>query len=901
VAEFTDRPSHIGPDGEQIPLEEHLDDVRERVGWLVPDDAETPAGNSLAELAGVVAQVHDFGKLTSWFREHLLSDNAQPDGPKHHAPISALLAHYALEARGFDGADPLIGFLAVAKHHGQLPDVAPYVSQAAADSAQSPLKRLFRSDACRQAKKINEEVPALAESVLEQATNNSGSWAAFLEYVSEGEQAGKYRTIAEHACGGLTLSPEPEKLPPGFYESVLQVWSALVFADKASATYLSTGIEIGREAYRSPTPGRLEIDAYIDELQTENAETELDPRTEQMNERREDARQKVHARAKEFVDDDRNVATLTLPTGMGKTLTGLDAALTVLEGGEMASNPNGGRLVYALPYTSIIDQVAEQSRELFKTDGRGERLTVDHHLADTLVSPPDEPESVADDAVENVAALLGESWRSGMVVTTFVQLFESLAGPTNARSMKLPSLYGSVVVLDEPQALPLEWWSLVDRLVELLTEEYGASVIAMTATQPELLSAGGREPFSLVSDPDPYYAELDRLDFVLHPSAVEMLPSRDGEEGETDSDDSESEALSYDRAGDLVADRADDGDSVLAICNTIDSARELAESVVDQTAPLDVNEVYDELLDDADGSTESIRSERTLANAIRQRGPGQPLLIHLTTRHRPCDRRHLIDVASDLAEAGEPVLFVSTQLVEAGVDVSFDEVIRDFAPMDSLVQAAGRCNRSYDRNRGRVTVWQLAPPPNRETTPASAVYGRGESLTKLTGQALATVYDGEPMPEPAVTRSAVEHYFSLLEGRGVGADEYVEFLERAEAEQLGRLSLIDERPAVDVVVTRTAEERETVEEIRQAFGEYRWDELDDLVESTADWQVSVPVYPGDDDTMEKLAACEPLLPDSDRGEIDRLVLDGRPGRHDGYFDATDGVVIPDTSVEARLL
>jgi len=90
-------------------------------------------------------------------------------------------------------------------------------------------------------------------------------------------------------------------------------------------------------------------------------------------------------------------------------------------------------------------------------------------------------------------------------------------------------------------------------------------------------------------------------------------------------------------------------------------------------------------------------------------------------------------VASDLAEAGEPVLFVSTQLVEAGVDVSFDEVIRDFAPMDSLVQAAGRCNRSYGRNRGRVMSGP-APPPNRETTPASAVYGRGESLTKLTGQ-----------------------------------------------------------------------------------------------------------------------------------------------------------------------
>lgn len=894
MADFTDRPSHIGPDGEQIPLKEHLDDVHDRVGWLVPDDSETPAGNSLAELAGVVAQVHDFGKLTSWFREHLLSDDAQPGGPKHHAPISALLAHYVLEARGFDGADPLVGFLAVARHHGRLPDTADYVYRAGIEQS-GRIQTLYRSDVLEQAAHVDETVPELAETVVDRATDGSGDWETFYERLADSDAAIELPWVAEAVCSGRRLRPAPEKLPPGFYESTLQAWSALVFADKASAASLFTGIDIGRDAYQPTPPERGSIDAYIDELQTENADAELDQRTEQMNERREEARQVTHTRAKEFAADDRNVATLTLPTGMGKTLTGLDAALTVLEESEMGSNPNEGRLVYALPYTSIIDQVAEQSRELFGTGDRGERLTVDHHLADTLVSPPDRPESVADDAVENVAALLGESWRSGMVVTTFVQLFESLAGPSNARSMKLPSLYGSVVVLDEPQALPLDWWPLVDRLVELLTEEYGASVIAMTATQPELLSAADREPFSLVSDPDPYYAALDRLDFVLHPSAVAMLPG-ENETGSETSDDAESAALPYDRAAELVANRADNGDSVLAICNTIDSARELAESVDDGMEPLDVNGVYDDLLSGADRSTESIRPEQTLADAVRRRRPGQSLLVHLTTRHRPCDRRHLIDVASALAEAGEPVLFVSTQLVEAGVDVSFDEVIRDFAPMDSLVQAAGRCNRSYDRNRGRVTVWQLAPPPDRETTPASAVYGRGESLTKLTGQALATVYDGEPMPETDVTRSAVEHYFDLLEGRDVGADEYVEFLERAEAEQLGRLSLIDERPAVDVVVTRTAEEQETIEEIRQAFGEYQWDELDELVESTVDWQVSVPIYPGDDDTMEKLAACKPLFPDTDR-----LVLDGRPGRHDGYFDATDGVVIPDTSVEARLL
>ncbi len=893
MTEFTERPSHHGPDDEPIPLDRHLSDVRERVGWLVPADAETPAGNSLRELVKTIAMVHDFGKLTEWFQKHL--DGREPSGPKHHAPIGSLLAHYTLTARGFDGADALVGFLAVAKHHGRLPDAADYVQRAAIEQS-GRAQDLFRADALQQANHIDETVPALADALVDCATGDSGEWEAFRERLVHAESTKEFTWLADPACSGRRYRAAPEKLPEGFYEAVLQVWSALVFADKASAASLSTGVDIGRDAYRSSPPRQQAIDAHVTELREENAELELDSRTERMNEQREAARQAIHARAEAFSDDERRVATLTLPTGMGKTLSGLDAALTVLdEQPEDESNPDGGRLIYALPYTSIIDQVADESRELFEPGERDERVTVDHHLADTLVSPPDSAEEVADDAVENVAALLGESWRSGMVVTTFVQLFESLAGPTNSRSMKLPSLYGSVVVLDEPQALPLEWWPLVDRLVELLTEEYGASVIAMTATQPKLLSAGGREPFSLVPDPDPYYAELDRLDFELHPSAVAMLPSRT-DNPDTDGEGGGDATLSYERASELLVDRVDGGSSVLTICNTIDSARELTSAVTDRVLTLNANEVYADLLADDARATESLRPERTVAEIVRRRRAGEPLLIHLTTRHRPCDRRHLIRVATDLSAAGEPVLFVSTQLVEAGVDVSFDEVVRDFAPMDSLVQAAGRCNRSYDRSRGRVTVWQLAPPKGRETTPASAVYGRGESLTKLTGQALETVYDGGPMPEPAVTREAVERYFDLLDDRDVGTDGYVEYLERAEAEKLGKLSLIDERPAVDIVVARTASEQETIQEIRAAYNEFRWDDLDELVEQTAEWQVSIPVYPGDDETLEKLAACEPLVPDADR-----LVLDGRPGHSNGYFDPTDGAVVPDTSVEARLL
>jgi CRISPR-associated endonuclease/helicase Cas3/CRISPR-associated endonuclease Cas3-HD len=891
---FSHRPSHIGPDG-PIPLTVHLDDVTEKTTALVPEDAETPAGNSLRDLTRTVAQLHDFGKLTEWFRDHLLSEGpATPGGPSHHAPLGALVTHYALSARGFEGIDPLVGFLAVAKHHGQLPDTAEYVEDATVvPVGTGRLMKLYREEAPTQVQHLDDTVADIADELLREATRGNGSWTEFREQVLTGESIEEFDWIAEHACSGRELRAAPEKLPDDLYAATLQVWSALVLADKTSAKRLTTGLDVGTSAYQSSVPTRSAIDSHIAALQAENEARDLDSRTEQMNDARERARANVRRRAEQFATSDQQVATLTLPTGMGKTLSGLDAALTVLDA------TGGSRLVYALPFTSIIDQVAAESRNVFNINNeKQDRLTVDHHLSETVVPLAGSAEEALDDAGEEIAVLLGESWRSGMVITTFVQLFESLAGPSNARSMKLPSLYGSVVVLDEPQALPLAWWPLVDRLVEILTEQYGASIIAMTATQPQLLTDGDGEPFELVENPDEYYERLNRLSFDLHESAETML-----------SGESDPIPLGYPQAANVITSRLGEDASVLSICNTIDSARELTDAIKTQSAVTSVNEVYERRLSDvppADVSTDSpgrgswstvLTPEETAAAALTDRSGDEPLLISLTTRHRPCDRAHLIDVAKQLTQAGESVAFVSTQLVEAGVDVSFDEVFRDFAPMDNIVQAAGRCNRSFDRDGGRVTIWLLAPPKGRSESPARAVYGLvGESLTKITAQALSTVYNGEPLPESTVTRNAVQEYFEILDSRDVGSHSYVEYVNRAEAEKLGTLSLIDERQAADVVVARTDEEAKLRDRIRSAFREHRWDDVDELVDASRELQVSVPLYPGDDETAEKLVHLNPLVPGGQR-----LWLDGRPGHDDGYFDPSEGVVIPDTSAEARLL
>jgi hypothetical protein len=375
----------------------------------------------------------------------------------------------------------------------------------------------------------------------------------------------------------------------------------------------------------------------------------------------------------------------------------------------------------------------------------------------------DEKDESADDADRNddVAGMLGESWRAGLTVTTFVQLFESLAGPGNRQAMKLPALKDSVVVLDEPQSLPLDWWKLVPRLARLLTEQYGASVIAMTATQPKLFE----EATPLVEDPATYFETTSRVTYTLDPSAERYITDQ-------------AEPKSYDVAAETLQTPVEAGESVLAICNTIDSARTLTDHVTDQLPDdtlVDVAEVYTEALAEA-GTADSVEPDR-LAEKVRREN--KVPILHLSTRLRPADRLTLVETAKKLTEKSHPLLTISTQLVEAGVDISFERVYRDFAPIDSVVQAAGRCNRSFEHDRGEVTIWWLDHPQENDKTPAEAVYNRGTALLPVAAATLESIRETDgKLSESAVARRAVQEYYDRLHrDKDVGEQRYAEYVD----------------------------------------------------------------------------------------------------------------------------
>jgi hypothetical protein len=259
-----------------------------------------------------------------------------------------------------------------------------------------------------------------------------------------------------------------------------------------------------------------------------------------------------------------------------------------------------------------------------------------------------------------------------------------------------------------------------------------------------------------------------------------------------------------------------------------------------------------------------------------------------------------LSVTKSLQSAGVSVVAVTTQLVEAGVDISFDRVVRDFAPMSSIVQAAGRCNRSFEQDRGTVTIWQLDAPGALTRLPSVAVYGGDdeESRPKLTAQAIDAVRDDDDQrqfTEPTMAWDAATEYFNLLQGRNPGKQEYVDYVTNSQLERLGRQSLITKRNGVDVVIARTRAERDLLDEIERVFDRFEFDRLDDLLDDVRTLQVSIPLYDETSDEAKRISNLDRLHAGAEVRRVDAKV------DRNSAFDSLRGLSIPSETVENRFM
>jgi len=301
------------------------------------------------------------------------------------------------------------------------------------------------------------------------------------------------------------------------------------------------------------------------------------------------------------------------------------------------------RIFYIIPYTSIIDQNAREVRKILKklSDKYSTETVLEHH---SNLTPENET---------TAQRLMAENWDAPIVFTTMVQFLDSLFSDGTKNARRMHSLARSVIIFDEIQCLPLKTVHMFNNAVNFLVSTCKSSVLLCTATQPLLHkvepingSLNLPENNEIISDTHSLFKDLERVEII---------------------DKTTEGLLSEEHICQLAAEELARTGSVLIIVNTRKSARNLYTQCRNMT-----DNVY-----------------------------------HLSTDMCPAHRLEHLDRIRELAlpESNEPVICISTQLIEAGVDVDFGTVIRYCAGLDSIAQAAGRCNRSGKREtKGRVYI-----------------------------------------------------------------------------------------------------------------------------------------------------------------------------------------------------
>ena len=327
--------------------------------------------------------------------------------------------------------------------------------------------------------------------------------------------------------------------------------------------------------------------------------------------------------------------TLTVPTGGGKTVASLSFALAQAKARRMK------RIVYVIPYTSIIEQTAQIFREIL-----GDENVLEFHSGVQFDQQEDDASSPETAPLTRSV----ETWDVPVIVTTAVQFFESLYACRPSKCRKLHNLAQSVLIFDEAQMLPLPYLRPCVWAIAQLVRHYGASAVLCTATQPAL---------------DPIFQE-----FAPEIPIREICPMAEAHWESF-------RRVSFQQAGTLswmdLAARLQQQEQVLCVVNTRRAARE----------------VFHQLS-----------------------GPGN---FHLSTLMYPAHRRRILDEIRRRLRDGLPCRVVSTSLIEAGVDVDFPAVYRELSGLDSILQAAGRCNREGKRppEDSIVTIFQGEDPPPR--------------------------------------------------------------------------------------------------------------------------------------------------------------------------------------------
>jgi CRISPR-associated endonuclease/helicase Cas3 len=786
----------------RILLKDHLQEVGNLCGKYI--DNVQVKDSRLVEVSKLIGKCHDFAKYTSFFQRHLSGERIRGD-LSTHSKLSAIFTSWLLGNRFRDPFLATAGFFCVYSHHSDLKSFL-------IDQFNESL--LGDHVVVEQVKSIKGKINIISNELEELGIGNVCDFIYnFEEHLREIGQLLKE--------GTYSLFKSSNQDAWSYYYTTLLLFSSLIDADKKDA-----GKALKESMFRLRNLTTDIISSYIRrKFYTDESKIKR-------------IRQSIFWDVDSYLTNALNegktprILTITAPTGCGKTLLGLHVALKLRN--TLLKRP---RIIYCLPYINIIEQTHLTFETVMSTH-YGEKpdlsmLLKYHHL----YFP--EKESDSKEIALDKLLLFADSWESEIIVTTFEQLLRTMIGCRNLQLKKFHNLVNSILILDEVQAIPLEYWRLIRDALSHLAEHFDMKIILMTATMPVIFRGQSLE---LLPNSEIYFRHMERT--MLYPE-LEMT-------------------VNAEQFADFFLSKWTKGNSALLILNTVKTSKKVYERITQRLA----NNVV------------RLSSEKYEEVAV----PSKAVLAYLSTSIIPKERKRRIDLLKSFLEERRSVILVSTQVVEAGVDLDFDMVFRDLGPLDSIVQAAGRCNRNWKITTGQIYILRVIDDKGMEDS--KKIYGK--ILPERTLEFLANKKCISEKELPEIVES---YYKDVLYRMNIEKHprcmEWLAKIKALDFQELARFSLIEEEPKVPVYIEYDENAKHILEEFRRLVKEQEEaaSNLEEIFKRKAHIRKArselenyiVEVYQNEP----SLKGLEPVM-----GEVDVLVVPYES--IDAYYDAETG-------------
>ncbi|MEF3244794.1 MAG: CRISPR-associated endonuclease Cas3'' [Caldisericaceae bacterium] len=659
--------SHIEKVGSVVVSKTLLKDHLREVGEKSSDYFFFTDQRILSNISYFVGLCHDFGKYTTFFQERLLGESKN-SSLGDHSFISAIFTAWVFSKKLDEFKEleesilrflPLITFFVVYHHHSDLTSLEDIDNKLQDNISLENVKKQIQN--------LKENETAINVELKEIGLNLT---------IEEFESALQNKSASQNIIYELSKEiyfynrDDGNKVKISLL--ILSLFSSLIDADKKCAGKV-------KDVDRRFIPDDI-VDIYKKKVFSISPISDL-------NLMREEIYQNVVSKV-EGLDLSKRIYTLTSPTGSGKTLTSFSFAIKLRNriAKEFGYTP---RIIYSLPFISIIQQNFKilqnvlSNIEDFK-ENASNYIIEHHHLSKISYEEGNEFKEVEE------ALLLLESWESEVIVTTFIQFLYTIIGFKNRFLKKFHNIARSIIILDEVQNIPIEYWDLVENVLKNLANFLNCYIILMTATRTLIFEE--KDATELLDNHSKYFKKFKRVTLMpaLNINSIETLKEY---------------------FIDLY--RNSPYSSYLIVLNTIGSSIEIFELLKSSIQNGIIYYLSTNItpLDRLKRITE-IKIFLKYKEAFKRKIGKETLQKELKDSFEKEILENNYERFLEMAEKDTSLIVISTQVIEAGVDLDFDTVIRDIGPFDSIVQVAGRCNREFRNEIGVVKIVYLKEDGN---------------------------------------------------------------------------------------------------------------------------------------------------------------------------------------------